>query len=194
MIRAELYKITQVWRVCHFYSDSKVEATTSEALLGTCLGLDASVTLSVGLLLSFLVVLLATLLLVVSSLHLLQFTSETLNLILVLVDLRLVHVEFSSHSLHLVGLLLQVLLVDRELFSDFGTGLTSKEVLEFDIELLFLLDDDILLNDFLGLLDETFLERLNLLEHLPSIRVCTFKLPPSVVVEGVFKLLRKSLD
>ena len=176
------------------YSDSKVEATTSETLLGTCLGLDASVTLSVGLLLSFLVVLLATLLLVVSSLHLLEFTSETLNLILVLVDLSLVHVEFSSHSLHLVGLLLQVLLVDGELFSDFGTGLTSKQVLEFDVEFLFLLDDDILLNDFLGLLDETFLERLNLLEHLPSIRVGTFKLPPSVVVEWVFKLLRKSLD
>lgn len=52
-------------------SDRKVKAATSEALLRTSLSLDSSVALTVGLLLSLLVVLLSAFLLVVSSLHLL---------------------------------------------------------------------------------------------------------------------------
>ena len=171
-------------------SDCKVESATSEALLRTGLSLDASVALTVGLLLGLLVVLLSALLLVVASLHLLELAGQPLNLVLVLIYLGLVHVELGSHSLHLVGLLLQVLLVDRELLSDFGAGLASKQVFEFDVEFLLLLDDDILLDDIFCLLDETLLECLNLLEHFPGVRISALQLPPPVVVQGVFELLR----
>jgi len=93
-------------------SDSQVEATAGEALLRTSLSLNAGISSAGGLVLGLFGVLLAALLLVVSSLHLLQFTGEALNLILVLVDLGLVHVKLSSHGLHLVGLLLEILLVN----------------------------------------------------------------------------------
>lgn len=63
-------------------------------------------------LLGFSLHLLASLLLVVLSLHVLELTSESLDFVLVLVDLSLIHVKLSSHCLHLTGLLLQILLVD----------------------------------------------------------------------------------
>lgn len=69
---------------------------------------------------------LASLLLVVLALHLLELTSQALNLIFVLVDLSLVHVELSSHSFHLAGLLLQILLVDRELLGNLWAGLSRQ--------------------------------------------------------------------
>ena len=95
-------------------SDSEIEATSSEPLLRSCLGLNtARVALTVGFLLSFALVLLSAFLLVVAALHFLEFTGQTLDLILILVDLCLVHVQLSSHSFHLVGLLFQILLVDR---------------------------------------------------------------------------------
>ncbi len=156
--------------------------------------MDSSVPLSIRFLLGFRVVLLSALLLVVSPLHLLQFSRQPLDLILVLVDLRLVHVEFGCHGLHLVGLLLQVLLVDGQLFSDFGAGLTSKQVFEFDVEFLFFLDDDVLLNNLLGLLNQSLLECLDLLEHLPSVGISALEFPPAVAVERVFEFLRKRFD
>jgi len=106
--------------------------------------------------------LLATLLLVILPLHLLKLTSQAFNLVLVLVDLRLVHVEFSSHGLHLIGLLLEVLLVNGKLLSNLWTRLSSQEIFELNVELFLLLDSDVFLYDFLSFLDETFLERLDL--------------------------------
>jgi len=76
--------------------------------------------------LGFSLQLLASLLLVVLSLHLLEFAGKALNLVLVLVDLGLVHIELGSHSFHLVGLFLKVLLVDRELLSHLRTRLAGK--------------------------------------------------------------------
>lgn len=138
--------------------------------------------------------LLPSLLLVVLALHVLQLPSQSLDLILVLVDLGLVHVELSSHRLHLTGLLLQVLLVDGELLCNLGTRLSGKEVFELVVELLLLLDDHILLDNLLGLLDQSLLENLDLLKHLPGIGISSLKLSPSVTVKRVLKLLREGLD
>lgn len=130
-------------------------------------------------------VLLPSLLLVVSTLHLLQLPGKSLNLVFVLIDLRLVHIEFSRHCLHLVGLLLKVLLVDRQLFSDFRSGLSRKQVFELHIKLLFLLNDHIFLNDLFCLFDQSLLQGLNLLQHFPSVRVRSLKLPPSVIIDWI---------
>ena len=90
-------------------SNSKREASASKSLLRRRVLVDLLVFHPVlGLALH----LLTTLLLVVLSLHFLKFTSESLNFILVLIDLSLVHVKLSCHSLHLVGLFLQILLIN----------------------------------------------------------------------------------
>ena len=128
---------------------------------------------------------LTALLLVVAALHLLQLASESLNLILVLIDLSLVHVKFGSHSFHLVSLLLKILLVNRKLFGNLRTRLSRKQVLKLDIEFLLLLNNNIFFDDFFSLLNKPFLESLDLLQHLPSVRIRTFKFTPSVVVEWV---------
>ena len=145
-------------------------------------------------LLSFSLHLLSSLLLVVLSLHVLELSRESLNLILVLIDLSLVHVELSSHCLHLTGLLLQILLIDRQLFGNLGTWLSSQEVLELNIELLFLLDYDVLLHDLFSLLDQSLLESLDLLEHFPGVWISSLELSPSVTIKWVLKLLRKGFD
>jgi len=126
--------------------------------------------------------LLSSLLLVVLSLHVLELSSQSLDLILVLVDLSLVHIELSSHSLHLGGLFLQILLINRKLLSNFWSRLSRQEVLKLNIELFLLLDNNVLFNDLLSLLDQSLLESLDLLEHLPSIRISTLKLSPSMAV------------
>jgi hypothetical protein len=56
----------------------------------------------------------------------LKFASKTLDLVLILVNLSLIHIKLCCHSLHLSCLLLKVLLIDRELLGNFGTGLSSK--------------------------------------------------------------------
>ena len=132
-------------------------------------------------------------LLVVLSLHLLKLAGEALDLILVLIDLGLVHVELGCHSLHLASLLLQILLVDGELLRDFGAGLPCKQVLQLDVELLFLLDGHILLDYLLSLLDEALLEGLDLQKKLKVVRVRALELAPSVVVQRVLKFLRQGL-
>ena len=105
-------------------SDSKVEATTRKSLYWCGLLLDR--VFGVESLLGLALNLLAALLLVVFALHVLKFTSETLDLVLILVNLSLIHIQLGSHGLHLSCLLLKVLLIDRELLGYFRTGLSSK--------------------------------------------------------------------
>lgn len=76
---------------------------------------------------------------------------------------------------------------------NFGTGLACKQILEFDIEFFFLLDDYILLDDLFGLLDQALLQRLDLLKHFPSVGVCAFELPPPVVVQRVLQFFTQRL-
>jgi len=103
-------------------SNGKVESSASEPLLRSGVLVDGLGVHAVG---GFTLHLLTAFLLVVLALHVLELACEALNFVLVFINLSLVHVEFSSHSLHLVGLLLEVLLVDGELFSHFGTGLSG---------------------------------------------------------------------
>ena len=172
-------------------SDGKVEATTGESLARSCRLVDDS---RLESLLGFSLHLLSSLLLVVLSLHVLELSSQSFDFILVLVDLSLIHVELGSHSLHLTGLLLEVLLVDGELFSNFRAGLSSEEILKLDVELLLLLDNDILLDNFLSLLDQSLLQSHDLLEHFVSIWVSSFELSPSMAVQRVLELFREGLD
>ena len=173
-------------------SNGQVEAAASEALQRRRLLLKG--VLRVQALLGLSLDLLAALLLVVLAFHVLELAGESLDLILVLVDLGLVHVELGSHSLHLAGLLLEILLVDAQLLGDLRARLPGKEVFELDVELLFLLDDHVFLHHLLGLLDEAFLEGLDLLEHLPGVGVSALELAPPVVVEGVLEFLGERLD
>ena len=56
------------------------------------------------------------------------------------------------------------------------------------------MDDDVLFNYLLGLLDQSLLEGLDLLEHLPSIWVGSLQLSPSVAIEWVLQLFGEGLD
>lgn len=171
-------------------SDSEWESTSGEALLGHSvlvngLGFHPVLGLSLHLLTS--------LLLIVLPLHLLELTSKTLNFILVLIDLSLVHVELGSHGFHLISLLLQILLVDRQLFGNLRAWLSGEQVLKLKIKLFLLLDGNIFLDDFLSLLDESLLEGLDLLDQLVSIWVSALDSSPPVVVEWILQLFTESL-
>ena len=144
--------------------------------------------------LSFSLHLLSALLLVVLTLHVLKFTSQSFDLVLILVHLSLVHVELSGHGFHLAGLFFKVLLVDGELLSNFWTRLSREQVLQLDIELLFFLDNNILLNNLFSLFDESLLQSLDLLKHFPSIWISSLELSPSVAVERVLEFFRKSFN
>ena len=172
-------------------SDSQIVASSSKSLSRSVGLVDSSWLES---LLGFSLHLLSSLLLVVLSLHVLELSRESLNLILILIDLSLVHVELSSHCLHLTCLLLQVLLIDRQLLGNLGTWLSSQEVLELHVELLFLLDDDVLLHDLFSLLDQSLLESLDLLEHFPGVWISSLELSPSVAIQWVLKLLGKGFN
>ena len=104
-------------------SDGEWEATACEPLLRAGVLVDLP---RFHLLLSLTLHGFTALLLVVLPLHFLEFAGETLNFILVLIDLSLVHVEFGSHGLHLVRLLLQVLLIDGKLLSHLRAGLSCQ--------------------------------------------------------------------
>ena len=73
--------------------------------------------------------------------------------------------------LHLLGFLLQCLLVYLELLRHLGAGLPSEDVFQLHVQLLFLLDQQFLLDDFLRLRDESLLQRLDLLDHLVRARI-----------------------
>ena len=67
--------------------------------------------------------------------------------------------------------------------------MAGEEVLEFDVEFLLLLDHHVFLNDLFGLLDQSLLEGLDLLEEFPGVGVGALELAPSVIVQRVFELL-----
>ena len=86
-------------------SDCEVEAAACEPLDGLGGLLDG---FGFESLLGFSLHLFSSLLLVVLPLHVLEFSSESLNFILILIDLSLVHIEFTGHSLHLPRFLFQI--------------------------------------------------------------------------------------
>ena len=85
--------------------------------------------------------------------------------------------------------LLQVLLIDGQLLSDLRSALLGQDVLQFDVEFFLLLNQNVLLSNFLGLGDEALVETLNLLDHLVGFRVGALELAPSVHVERLLELV-----
>ncbi len=138
--------------------------------------------------------LLSSLLLVVLSLHVLKFSGKSFNLILVLIDLCLIHVELSSHCFHLTCLFFQVLLIDRQLLGNLWSWLSCKKILKLNIELFFLLNDNVFFNNFFSFFDESLLECLDLVKHFPSIWISTLKLSPSMTIQWILKLFRKCFN
>ena len=118
---------------------------------------------------------------------------QALDLELVGVHLRLVVLELLDHLLELIGSLLQVLLVHLQLFSDLWAGLLGQDVLQLNVELLLLLNEYVLLGDFLCFGDEPFLQGLDLLDHFISVRVGALQLPPSVDIERLLELVHEVL-
>lgn len=64
---------------------------------------------------------------------------------------------------------------------------------EFQVKLLFLLNQELLLHDFLRLGDETFLQRVDLLDHFVRARVAAFQFSPAVNVHRVLEFLLQGL-
>ena len=87
----------------------------------------------------------------VDVLALLDLAINPVDLELVGVDLRLVVLQLGDHFLELLSALFEVDLVFAELLSDVWTALFGENVLQLDIEFLFLLNQDILLRNLLSL-------------------------------------------
>lgn len=130
----------------------------------------------------------------VSVLGSLNLTINSVNFKLVGVDLTLVVLELSNHFLKLFGALLQVLLVNNKLLSDFRATLLGQNVLQLNIELFFLLNENILFRNFFSFGDESLLEGLNLLNELVSFNISRLELSPSMDVEGFAKLILQELS
>mmetsp|Transcript_5488 Transcript_5488/g.12645 ORF Transcript_5488/g.12645 Transcript_5488/m.12645 type:complete len:249 (+) Transcript_5488:90-836(+) len=137
---------------------------------------------------------LPALLLVVAPLRVLQLARQSLHVVFVLIHLCLIHVELRSHRLHRFRLVAEALLVDGELLRDLGARLARQNVLQLDVQLVFLLDEQIFLDHLLRLGDEPLLQRLDLLHHLIRPRIRAVQLAPPVRVVWVLKFLRQRLD
>jgi len=72
---------------------------------------------------------------------------------------------------HLSSLLLERSLIRLKLFSNLRTRLSRQDVLQFHVQLLFLLNQKFLLHHLLCLGDESLLKHLHLLYHLVLARV-----------------------
>jgi hypothetical protein len=119
---------------------------------------------------------------------------QTLILKTISVNLRLIVLQLCYHVFQLLGSLLQVLLVDLEFLGNFWATLFGKDVLEFNIELLFLLDKNILLTDFLSFGNQTLLQGLDLLNKLIGLWVSALKLPPTMNIKWFLKFVIKELS
>ena len=114
---------------------------------------------------------------------------QSLDLKLVSMHLGLVVLELLDHFFELHWSLLQVLLVNHQLFCNFWAWLLRQDVLQLDVQFLFLLDQHVFLAHLLCLRDQALLETLYFLDHLVSLWVSAFKLSPSVHVERLLKLI-----
>lgn len=130
----------------------------------------------------------------VSVLGSLNLTINSVNFKLVGMNLTLVVLELSNHFLKLFGALLQVLLVNNKLLSDFRATLLGQNVLQLNVELFFLLNENILLRNFFSFGDESLLEGLNLLNELVSFNISRLELSPSMDVEGLAKFILQELS
>ena len=120
---------------------------------------------------------------------LLNLSVNPVNLELICVHLGLVVLQLGHHFLELLSALLQVYLIFAKLLGYVWTTLLGKNVLELNVKLFFLLNQDILLRNFLSLRDEALLQTLDLLNKLIRFDVSRFKLSPSMNIQGLLKLV-----
>ena len=103
--------------------------------------------------------------------RLLDLVVYSVNLELVRLHLGLVVLQLGDHFLQLLAPFLQVLLVHHQFFSDFFATLLGEDVLQLDVQLLFLLNENILLRNLLCLCNKSLLQRLDLLDEFIRLNV-----------------------
>ena len=93
----------------------------------------------------------------------------------------------------MLSALFQIHLVLAQLLSHIGSTLLRQDVLEFNVELFFLLDEHVLFGDFFSLGNQALLQTLDLLDQLIGLDIGRLQLSPSVDVEGLLELVGKEL-
>ena len=125
----------------------------------------------------------------IDVLTLLDFDIDSINFKLVGVDLSLVILKFCNHLLELLSALLKISLILVELLGDIRATLFRKNILQLNVQLLFLLDKDIFLGNFFGFGDQALLQALNLLNQFISLYVSGFKFSPSMDIKWLLKFI-----
>ena len=129
----------------------------------------------------------------VNILQLLDLAVDSIDLDLVSVHLGLVILQLCNHLFELLSALFKVRLVLVQLLVDIWAALLRKNILQLDIELLFLLDKDVLFRNFLSLGNQALLQTLNLLDQFVGFNVRRFELSPSVHIQWLLELVREEL-
>ena len=129
----------------------------------------------------------------VNILQLLDLAVDSIDLDLVSVNLGLVILKLCNHLFELLSALFKVRLVLVQLLVDIWAALLRKNILQLDIELLFLLDKDVLFRNFLSLGNQALLQTLNLLDQFVGFNVRRFELSPSVHIQWLLELVREEL-
>jgi len=99
----------------------------------------------------------------VGVLALLDLTIDALNFKSVLLGLRLEVLYLNNHLFQLFTSLFKRLLVQNQLLSNLWATLLCQNILQFDVQLFFLLNQYIFLTHFFCFSNETLLKGLNLL-------------------------------
>lgn len=107
----------------------------------------------------------------VMVLGLLDLTVNSINFKFILLCLRLEMLNLSDHLLKLLRTLLQLQLILNQFLSDLRTTLLSQNVLQLDVELLLLLNEHIFLHHLLRFSNQSFLQRLDLLDQLVRVNI-----------------------
>ena len=110
----------------------------------------------------------------VDILGLLDLSIDSFNLELVGMHLRLIVFQLGTHLFELSSTFLEIILVQAELLCHVRTTLLGEDILKFNVKLFFLLNKDVFLRDFLGLCNQTLLQRLNFLYKLIGLDISRF--------------------
>lgn len=129
----------------------------------------------------------------VGFLRLLDKSVDAIDLKLVGMDLGLVVLELSNQVPQLLATILQILLILYELLGDIRSTLLRQNILQLDVEFFFLLDEHVLLRNFLRLCNQALLEALNLLDQFVRLDASRLKLTPPVHIKRLFELVLKVL-
>ena len=110
----------------------------------------------------------------VDILGLLDLSIDSIDLKLVSMHLCLIVFQLSTHLLELSSTLLEIILVQAKFLCHIRSTLLGEDILKFNVKLFFLLNKDVFLRDFLGLCNQTLLQRLNFLYKLIGLDISRF--------------------